>query len=151
MPSLSRRLRAGVIAGVFAAGAYAVEQEFDLRAFKYNTDDLLLLGRFVTNDNDLARPIGLVMHLANGAAAGTTYALVGERILPGPPLVRGLTFSLIETVGLFPVAMLQDKHPAIQDGSIDPYWNLPGFTQQVFRHMAFGLVLGPLTARLLRR
>lgn len=151
MPSPGQRLTTGSIAGLAAAIAYAVEQEFDLRAFDHNTDDLTLLGRMVTGDDQLIRPVGLAMHLANGAAVGTVYALFLHERLPGPPVVRSLTFLMAETAALYPLAVFEKHHPGIREGRLDSYLTGTGFAQQVARHVAFGAVLGPLTARLLRR
>lgn len=146
-----RRVAAGAMAGVAAAGAYAMEQAVDLRALNYPTDDRLLLGRVVTRDNEDAKRIGLAMHLMNGAAVGIVYALIAEPRLPGSPLARGLTFTMGETLALFPLMSLGRFHPAIKDGSLASYWTRTGFVQQVLRHVAFGVMLGPTTELLLRK
>lgn len=145
------RVAAGAVAGIAAAGAYALEQEVDLRAFKYPTDDRLLLGRVMTKDNEHAKTIGMAMHMMNGAAVGIVYVFFMEPRLPGPPLAKGLTFAMAETIALFPLMSLGKFHPAIQDGSLASYWTKTGFAQQVLRHVAFGALLGPITAQLLRK
>lgn len=146
-----RRIITGSIAGVSAGIAYAIEQEIDLRVFGHNTDDFTLLGRMITSDGHLIRPLGLAMHLGNGAAVGAAYALVVHDRLPGPPIARSLAFLMVETVALYPLAVFEQYHPAIREGRLDSYLTPTGFAQQVLRHVAFGAVLGPLTARLLRR
>jgi hypothetical protein len=110
-----------------------------------------LLGRLVTSDDDLIRPIGLAMHLLNGALLGAVYGLVAHDRLPGPPLSRGLLFTMAETVGLYPLAALENLHPGIREGRLEPYTTPVAFAQQVVRHVAYGAALGPVTDRLLRR
>lgn len=150
-PGLVDRLRAGGLAGIAAAGAYALEQEADLRLFRHNADDLALLGRLVTDDRARSRTLGLALHLLNGAAAGTAYALLARDRLPGPPWARGTIAALGETVALYPLALLEDQHPGVRDGQLDSYLTVPAFLQSILRHVAFGLVLGPMTERLLAR
>jgi hypothetical protein len=150
-PKVRRRILAGSIAGLAAAAAYAVEQKADLDAFDYNTDDFVLLGSMVPVDEELIRPLGMVMHFGNGAALGAVYALVAHDRLPGPPLARGLTFTMLETVGLYPMALLEGFHPGISEGRLPSYLTGQAFAQQVLRHFAYGVVLGPLTERLLHR
>lgn len=145
-----QRLPAGAIAGIVAAGAYALEQDIDMRMFACPTDDRLLLGRLVVRDNGAARTIGLGMHLTNGVVAGVAYTLVAEPILPGPPVVKGLAFAMAETIALYPLAVFGGVHPAIKDGTLPSYLTPTAFVQQVLRHLAFGATLGPVAARLLR-
>jgi xanthosine utilization system XapX-like protein len=97
------------------------------------------------------RPLGMVMHFGNGAALGVVYALIAHGRLPGPPIVRGLTFTTVETVGLYPLALLEGFHPGIKEGHLRSYLSKTAFAQQVLRHIAYGIVLGPLTERLLHR
>jgi hypothetical protein len=136
---------------VLAAAVYAVEQELDLRAFRHNADDLILVGGLVASDRRRARQIGLLLHLVNGATLGAAYAAVVRHRLPGSPVARGMTFALAENVGLYPLALLEEHHPAIRNGLLACYWNRPAFAQSILRHVVFGAVLGPLTDRLLRR
>ena len=148
-PTVAARLRAGGLAGIVAAGAYALELEADRRLFRHNADDLALLGRLVTDDPARARAIGLGMHLFNGAAAGVTYVLLARDRLPGPPWLRGTVASLIENTALYPLALLETRHPGFRDGHLDSYLAVPAFIQTTLRHIVFGAVLGPMTERLL--
>lgn len=141
----------GAVAGVAAAFAYAIEQEIDLRVFDHDADDLVLLGGLFCRKRDEARSIGLIMHLANGAIAGVVYARYFHDRLPGPSAIRGATFALTETIAIYPLALLQDHHPAIRRGELGRYWNRTAFIQSILRHVALGVVLGPVTARLHRR
>jgi len=77
----TRTLR-GALAGAAAAAVWAAQQPLDQRVFDFEYDDVELLGRFVTNGR-AAYPIGLAMHLANGALFGAAYANA-SRALPIP-------------------------------------------------------------------
>ena len=149
--SIRRKASAGALAGMIASLAYAIEQEIDLRAFHHNADDLTLLGGLLTDDEQLRRSIGLATHLVNGSVAGVVYAAALHDRLPGSPAVRGIIFGVAENTLLYPLALLEDKHPAFQQGILASYSTLTAFTQETLRHVVFGAVLGTLTHRLLGR
>lgn len=146
-PSMRDRATAGALAGAAASLAYAIEQELDLRVFGHHADDLTMTGRLVTRNRRVMRPVGLAIHLLNGATLGIVYATVARDRLPGPPAVRGISFSLLENTLLYPLALLEDHHPAIRNGILSRYWNAPAFTQETIRHVVFGVVLGLVTHR----
>lgn len=150
-PTMKEKIVAGAIAGAAASGAYAAAQAVDLRLLDYPTDDFVLLGRMVTEDERLMRPVGAVMHFSNGALLGIAYALVARDRLPGSPLVKGFSWTMMETFGLYPLAFLENLHPGVREGRLPSYLSGKGFAQQIIRHVAYGLVLGPVTERLLRR
>jgi hypothetical protein len=148
-PTIRQKILAGAIAGIAASAAYALEQNWDLTAFDYNTDDFILLGRMATDDEERIRRAGVVMHFANGAALGAAYALIARDRFPGSPLVRGFSFTMLETFGLYPMALLENLHPGVREGRLQSYLTGKGFSQQLLRHVAYGLVLGPATEVLL--
>lgn len=150
-PTIRRRAAAGAAAGMAAALAYAIEQELDLRGFRHNADDLTLIGRLVTSNQHTVRPVGLAIHLLNGASLGIVYATVARGHLPGSPAMRGIWFSLLENTLLYPLALLEDRHPGVRDGTLDRYWNVTAFAQESIRHVVYGTVLGTVTHRLLPR
>lgn len=150
-PTVREKIVAGAIAGMASAGAYAAVQAVDLKAFDYPTDDFILLGRMVTDDESLMRPLGVAMHFGNGALLGIAYALVARDRLPGSPFVKGFTWTMIETFGLYPAVLLENLHPGIREGRLPSYFTGKGAPQQLIRHIGYGLVLGPVTERVLRR
>ena len=150
-PTTKEKIVAGAVAGMAASGAYALAQTADLELFDYPTDDFVLLGRMVTNDESLIRPVGAAMHFTNGALLGVAYALIARDRLPGSPLVKGFSWTMMETFGLYPMAFLENLHPAVREGRLPSYLSGKGFAQQIVRHVAYGLVLGPVTERMLRR
>lgn len=147
---LGRRLIAGAVAGISGAAAFAAVMELDRRLFRHDTDDLILLGRFVSPQRAPARVAGLGLHLVNGAVAGSIYGVAFHDMLPGPTWARGTVFANAENIGLYPLLFFEKYHPAIREGQIASYWNGTAFVQETLRHVVFGAVLGTLTERLIR-
>lgn len=92
-------------------------------------------------------PIGLAIHLGNGAIFGAVYANV-ERALPLPPVLRGPAAAMAENFGLWPLVAVTDRlHPAREElprlGG-----NRRALAQATVRHLLFGIVLGELERRL---
>ena len=74
----TRTLR-GALAGAAAAAVWAAQQPLDQRVFGVDYDDVELLGRFVHRRGRAAYPVGLAMHIANGAVFGAVYANAAPR------------------------------------------------------------------------
>lgn len=141
----TRTLR-GALAGAAAAAVWAAQQPLDQRVFGVPYDDVELLGRFVT-DGRAAYPIGLAMHVLNGAAFGAIYANAA-RALPVPAALRGPLAGLAEHLATWPgTATLSRIHPAA--GELPGLWGSGrAFAQGTWRHLLFGTVLGELERRL---
>jgi len=138
---LQTSLRAGV-AGAVAAVAMTLEQPLDKRVFHSRYDDIEILGKLVTR-GDNWRPIGIALHVQNGAIFGVAYARL-KSSLPGPAILRGLLAGLIEHVAAWPLTALFDRyHPARKEL---PKLATSGraFGQATIRHVVFGIVLGVL-------
>ena len=74
-------------------------------------DDVELLGRAV-RDGSGWYPVGLALHVQNGAVFGAIYANVAPA-LPIPPALRGPAVAMTELVATWPLAALSDRfHPA---------------------------------------
>ena len=136
----------GALAGAAAAAVWAAQQPLDQRVFEVAYDDVELLGRFVT-DGPAAYPIGLALHLANGAVFGAVYANAA-RALPVPAVLRGPLAGLAEHLATWPgTAALTRVHPA--SGDLPELWGSGrAFAQATWRHLLFGAVLGELERRL---
>ena len=104
----TRTLR-GALAGAAAAAVWAAQQPLDQRVFEVPYDDVELLGRFVT-DGRAAYPVGLAMHIANGAVFGAIYANAA-RALPIPPVLRGPLAGLAEHLATWPGTAALVAHP----------------------------------------
>jgi hypothetical protein len=136
----------GALAGAIAAGVWAAQSPLDARVFRWPYLDQELLGKLVTRRRGWA-PVGLALHVANGALFGAGYAHVAPR-LPGPPWARGPLAGLAEHLATWPLTALVDRrHPARDE--LPPLAGEPrAFVQATWRHLLFGVVLGELERRL---
>jgi hypothetical protein len=147
--ALDREISArGALAGAVAAGVWAAQSPLDARVFGVPYLDQELLGKLVTRGRAW-KPVGVALHVANGALFGAAYAQVAER-LPGPPWARGTLAGLAEHLATWPLVPLVDRHhpargelPAL---AADPR----AFAQATWRHVLFGALLGTLERRLNR-
>jgi hypothetical protein len=141
----TRTLR-GALAGAAAAAVWAAQQPLDQRVFGVAYDDAELLGRLVT-DGRGAYPVGLAMHIVNGAVFGAAYANTA-RALPVPAALRGPLAGLAEHLATWPgTAAISRLHPSASD--LPPLWGSGrAFAQATWRHLLFGAVLGELERRL---
>ena len=139
----TRTLR-GAVSGVAAAAVWAALQPLDKMVFSSRYDDVELLGRAVAR-GDASYPVGLALHLCNGALFGAVYANVAPA-LPVPPALRGPAAALAEHVGLWPLVSLTDRFHPRED--LPTLWgNRAAYLQAAWRHLLFGVVLGELERR----
>ena len=144
-------VRAAAIAGLAAGAVYIATQEIDNRLTGQNNDDLKLLGRLLVKGPEHAKLAGVLPHVVNSTNLGIAYAAIAHDRLPGPPWFRGALFATVENTVLYPIALLEDKHPGIRNGEIDRYLTLKAYLQSVPRHITYGAVVGTLYERLRRR
>lgn len=125
---------------------WALEQPLDKVAFASRYDDVELLGKSVW-PRDGWYPVGLAMHMQNGALLGAAYANLAPA-LPIPPVLRGPAVALAHHVVSWPLGALADRfHPA-RDELPTLAGNRRAFAQSAWRHVVFGVVLGELERRL---
>jgi hypothetical protein len=136
----------GALAGALAAGVWAAQQPLDVKVFGVPYDDTEILGKAVTR-GPLWRPVGVALHLLNGAVFGAAYAAVAPRVQL-PSWSRGPAAALAEHVATWPLtAALPALHPAAPD--LPPLATNPrAFAQATWRHLLFGTVLGEVERRL---
>ena len=135
----------GALAGAVAAGVWAAQQPMDKRVFGVDYDDTALLGKLVTR-GPAWRPVGVALHLLNGAAFGAAYSAVAPSVQL-PSWARGPLAGLAEHVSTWPMTALLRLHPAA--GDFPPLVTNPrAFAQATWRHVLFGVVLGELERRL---
>ena len=141
----ARTLR-GAVCGAIAAAAWALQQPLDKRVFASHFDDVELLGKALTRGEGWY-PIGLALHMHNGALFGAAYANLAQT-LPLRPQLRGPAVALAEHLASWPLVGLCDRfHPARHQ--LPPLSrNRRAFAQAAWRHALFGLVLGELERRL---
>lgn len=146
MPVSTRRTLRGALAGACAAGLWAAQQPLDRRAFGVDYDDCALLGSAVTRGR-AAYPLGVAIHLANGAAFGALYSLAAP-VLPGPSVARGVLAGVTEHLATWPATRFVDAlHPA-GDRFPQLWGDHRAFAQALWRHVLFGATLGVLERRL---
>lgn len=141
----TRTLR-GAVSGTVAVALWTIQQPLDKRLFGCSYDDIELLGKAVTQ-SERWYPIGLAMHIQNGALFGALYANVAPA-LPIPAALRGPAAALAEHFALWPLGALSDRfHPARQEMP-RLKGNRRAFYQATWRHLLFGAILGELERRL---
>jgi len=134
------------LAGAVAAGVWAAQQPLDKRVFGVEYDDVELLGKLVTRGSAW-RPVGVALHVLNGAVFGAVYAGVAPAVQL-PSWARGPLAGLAEHAATWPsTALIPVLHPAGDD--FPPITLNPrAFAQATWRHALFGVVLGELERRL---
>jgi hypothetical protein len=150
-----RRMLRGALAGAFAAGIWALQQPLDKRVLRSDYDDVELLGRALRPRAKRSDwyPLGLALHIQNGALFGAVYAgaiaplLAHARV---PAVARGPLVAQVENFGLWPLGRMSDRfHPA--RGSMPRLTgNRRALAQATWRHLLFGVALGELERRLNR-
>ena len=123
---MSPRLRAAA-AGAVAAVVWGVQEPLDRRVFGCDYSDVEFLGRG-------NRPLGFVVHAANGALFGLAFDAVRRRVdVDQRRLALGL--ALTEHVALWPFIAFVDRE-LVTSGR--------AFAQATYRHTLFGFLLGRL-------
>ena len=143
--SMRRSLR-GALAGALAAGLWVAQQPLDRRVFACDYDDTAVLGKLFTREGEWL-PIGVALHLQNGALFGAIYAQL-RPFLPGPPVAGGLLAGLAEHAATWPFVALIDRHHPARKDLPRLAGNARALAQATWRHALFGLALGLIEERL---
>jgi len=135
------------LAGAAAATAWSLVEPIDRRVFGFPYSDVALLGKAVTR-GPLWRPLGVLAHATNGAAAGVVFERIDRRV-GGSTMRNAICFAMVEHIALYPLTAITDRrHPARGDADLPPLSrSVRGFAQATFRHLLFGVVLGALLRR----
>ncbi len=123
---------------------WALQEPLDRRVFRFGHSDVALLGKAISRGPSWW-PLGLLIHAANGAAAGAAFEALDRRI-GGSTRRNAVGFALAEHVVLYPLASLSDRfHPARGAPELPSLARSGrGFAQATWRHLLFGLLLGAL-------
>jgi hypothetical protein len=133
------------VCGALAAAVWALEQPLDKALFGSSYDDVELLGKAVLRGEGWY-PVGLALHMANGAIFGAVYANLAP-LLPVPAPLRGPSVAAVQHCAFWPLGRLSDRlHPARDELPVLT-GNGRAFGQGIARHVLFGLVLGELERR----
>jgi hypothetical protein len=136
----------GALAGAVGAGVWALQQPLDKRVFGVAYDDVELLGKLATRGPAWA-PVGMALHVTNGAVFGAAYANLAPR-LPLPSWARGPFVALVENFVTWPLAgLMEHLHPARKELPRIA-GNPRALAQATWRHVLFGVVMGELERRL---
>ena len=143
----TRTLR-GALAGAAAAAVWAAQQPLDRRFFGVAYDDTELLGRWVVPAGGPWQPVGLALHLANGAVFGAIYA----NVAPSPARARRAARAARrprraprDLAGDAPCSTACTRRAS----DLPQLWGSGrAFAQATWRHLLFGFVLGELERRL---
>ena len=142
---MTTRLRAAA-AGALAAGVWGLQEPLDQRLFRHGYSDVAVLGKALTAGPGWW-PVGMAIHLANGALFGIAYDEVRRRTSADPRKLA-LAMALGEHLALYPLSYFVDRHhPRRGEPGVAPLLSMRGFGQATWRHALFGLVLGRVTER----
>jgi hypothetical protein len=130
----------GALAGMAAAGVWAIAAPVLRRIFRTRYSDVRLLGAWITT-GPLWWPLGLAFHLVNGAVFGEVFERRGGR-----GWRQGVLAAQIENIALWPGMVIADRaHPDRRSGAWPPLLrNRRVFAYEVATHALFGAVLGAL-------
>lgn len=136
---MNRTLHAAA-AGVAAAAVWAAAEPAIRWAVGGHHQELRLVGRMLAPER-YWRPVGLAVHLTNGALFGIAFDRLGGRGVPA-----AVTAAQVENAVLWPTMAIVDRlHPDVRDGTWPPLVRDPRvLAQEVAGHVVFGVVLGSL-------
>ena len=140
LPMRNRTLRAAA-AGAAAATAWVVAEPAIRRALGGGTHrELRLVGGLLAPER-LWLPVGLAVHVANGAVFGIVFDRVGGR-----GIRAAVVAAQVENAALWPAMAIVDRlHPDVRSGRWPPLTRNPrAAAQEVAGHLVFGVVLGGL-------
>jgi hypothetical protein len=131
----------GALAGVIAAAVWAAAEPLGQRVARTPYSDIRLLGALLTPRRSAWRPVGVLAHLANGAAFGAAFERLG-----GHGWRQGLIAAEAENVMFWPAMAVIDRiHPDRRSGAWGPLVSSGRvFGYEAAMHGLFGVVLGLL-------
>lgn len=130
----------GAVAGVLAAWVWAAAEPLAGRILRTSYTDVRLLGGLIAASH--WRPVGLIVHLINGAVFGAAFVRIGGH---GP--LRGVLAAEAENLLLWPtMAVFDHLHPDRRHGAWGQLFaSTRIFAYEALMHALFGVVLGLLT------
>jgi hypothetical protein len=130
-------------AGAVAATVWGLAEGIDRRLLGHDYSDIAVLGKLVTRGRGW-RPIGFVLHAANGAMFGLALD-EAARVFTVDRRRLAVGMALAEHAALFPLGIIVDRyHPARGEPGLAQLWSKPAFVQATWRHALFGWLLGRL-------
>lgn len=149
---LAKRAISGALAGIIGGVAHAAMNEVDRKVLNYNADDFVLLGGVLTKDTQLARRVGLGMHLSVSAVFGATYGVVLHPKNEDDAMKKAVGFAMVENFGLFPLGIFVDRyHPHVKSGTSDRFFTPTSLVEATLRHIVLGVGMGASYPGILKR
>jgi hypothetical protein len=135
-----RRTARAAAAGVVAAAAWVAVEPALRRSFGGPHRELRLVGRMLAPESAWL-PVGVAVHLANGALFGIVFNRLGGRGVRSAVIA-----AQVENALLWPAMAAVDRlHPDVRSGVWPPLARNPRvIAQEVAGHAVFGAVLGGL-------
>jgi len=136
---MGRTLRAAA-AGAAAAGFWAAAEP-GLRRFSHSPhSEPRLVGRMLAPER-FWLPVGLSVHVLNGAVFGVVFDRLGGR-----GILRAVAAAQIENACLWPTLLVFDAlHPDVRDGTWpELFGDRRVLVHEVAGHVVFGVALGAL-------
>jgi hypothetical protein len=135
----------GALAGMAAAAAWAAAEPLASRLLRPppGYSDVRLLGAVLTQ-GPAWRPVGIGLHLGNGALFGVAFERLGGR-----GVGQGVLAAQAENLALWPgMAVVDRLHPDRKSGAWPPLLRSGRvFAYEAAVHTLFGAVLGLLLRR----
>jgi hypothetical protein len=137
---VTRRILRAAAAGAAGAAAWVVAEPAIRRALGSPHRELRLVGGLLAPER-VWLPVGLAVHLANGAVFGIAFDWFGGRGIRAAVIA-----AQVENVVLWPAMALVDRlHPDVRSGRWPPLARNPRVAaHEAAGHLVFGLVLGGL-------
>jgi len=134
---MGRTVRAAA-AGIVAAAVWVAVEPVWRRAFDGPHRELRLVGRLLAPE-EAWKPVGLAVHLMNGALFGVAFDRLGGR-----GVRQAVVAAQLENAVLWPTMLIVDRlHPDVRNGDWPPLARNPRVAaQEVASHAVFGVVLG---------
>ena len=145
MKNTKTNLLRTVATGMAAGSAFLAATWLDSRLSRYPFNDVKLVGQMLTTRSPMWQLQGLAGHYGFSIVMTLLYGRVFYSRLPGPPVLRGITFLQIENLALYPLVYLLDSfHAGMRAGEVPSMGNMKIFMGQALRHVAFAAVLGAM-------
>jgi hypothetical protein len=140
LAGMRRRTLRAAAAGALGAAAWVAAEPAVRRALGSPHRELRLVGGLLAPGRAW-RPVGLAVHLANGAVFGIAFDRFGRR-----GIREAVIAAQVENAALWPAMAIVDRlHPDVRSGRWPPLARNPRVAaQEVAGHLVFGLVLGGL-------
>lgn len=136
---MGRALKAAA-AGVVAAGVWAAAEPLLRRHTHAVHSEPRLVGRVLAPE-PYWKPLGVTVHLVNGAIFGLAFDRLGGR-----GILQAVAAAQLENAVLWPaLIVLDDLHPDVRSGAWPPLLtDRRALAHEVAGHVVFGVVLGAL-------